>query len=510
MAIPQTSKVALATRRLPAWALALGALTLLAAVLRFTRLGHQSFWYDEAWTDYLVRLRPGELLKTVPQTESTPPLYYIVAWAWVRLLGRDEVGLRSLSALAGTVTVPIAYAAAATLATRRVGLVVAALAATSPLLVWYSQEARSYMLLVMLAALSLLCFARAREAPTRGRLAAWALASIAALATHYFAVFVVAPEAVLLLAALAPTRGAELRRVLVAVAAVALAGAGLLVLAVGQRNRGNAGWIKKIPFGHRLGELPRELLAGFPPAVPWVPVAGGVLVLAALALLLARGEARERRAALLAAAVGLVAIALPLLLAAAGLDYFLTRNVLVAWLPLALVVAAGLGARRAGALGPLLAAALCALALVPVVAVARDADLQRPPWRTLNSVLGPPRAGHAIVLLRAGFGLPLAVYRPGTWLMKRPVARLREIDVVGGDEPNTPFVWWGAIGGIARSRLPRHPPAAGFRYAGRTQAGDLIVMRFVAARPLAVRFQALHRGRGTVVLLDLERSPVPR
>lgn len=499
-----------ATTRVPAWAAALGALTLLAGAVRFIGLGHQSFWYDEAWTDYLVRLRPGELLKTVPQTESTPPLYYMVAWAWVRVFGRDEAGLRSLSALAGTLTVPVAYATGATLATRRVGLIVAALAGTSPILVWYSQEARSYMLVVLLAALSLLCFAHARETPTRGWLAAWAVTSIAAFATHYFAVFIVASEAVLLLAsARASARGAGRQHALLAAGSVALAGAGLLVLAMAQRNHGNAGWIRGIPLGHRLGELPRELIAGFPPAVPWVPVAGGALVLAAIALLLTRGEVRERRAALLAGGIAAAALLVPLALAAGGIDYVLTRNLLVAWLPLALVVAAGLGVRRAARLGTLLTAGLCAVSLVAVDAVARDSDLQRPPWRALDAALGPQRPERAIVLVHAGFGLPLAVYRPGTWLMKRPVARLREIDVVTGDEPNTPFVWWGAVGGIARSRLPVHPPAAGFAEAGRVRAGDLTVTRFVSTRPIAVRWRTLRHGRGTVVLLDREHSPVP-
>jgi mannosyltransferase len=499
-----------ATRRsLPGWVCALGGLTLLAAFVRFAGLGHQSFWYDEAWTDYLVRLRPGELLTLVPRTESTPPLYYMVAWAWVRVFGRDEAGLRSLSALAGTLTVPVAYATGTTLATRRVGLVVAALAATSPLLVWYSQEARSYMLLVLLAALSLLCFAHARQRPSRVWLVGWAGASVAALATHYFAVFVVAPEAVLLLAARPVACGPERRRALAAVGIAALAGAGLLVLAIGQRNHGNAGWIRDIPLGHRLGELPRELLAGFPPAVPWVPVVGGALILAAIALLLSRGEARERRAALLAGGIGAAALLAPLALAAGGLDYLLTRNVLVAWLPFALVVAAGLGARRAARLGALLTAGLCAVSLVAVDAVAHDADVQRPPWRTLSATLGAPRSGRAIVLVHAGFGLPLAVYRPGTWLMERLAAPLREIDVVTGDEPNTRFVWWGAVGGIARARLPLRPPAAGFASAGRVRAGDLTVTRFVAARRITVRWQTLRRGRGTVVLLDRERSPVP-
>jgi mannosyltransferase len=164
-----------------------------AAVLRFYGLGHQGFWFDEATTAQLVRFSPGKMLGLIPQSESTPPLYYCVAWVWARLFGDHEAGLRSLSALAGVLVVPVAYGAGARLMSRRAGLIAAALTACSPLLVWYSQEARSYSVLVLLTALSLLAFAYVRETPTPRLLTLWVLASGLALATHYFAVITVVP-----------------------------------------------------------------------------------------------------------------------------------------------------------------------------------------------------------------------------------------------------------------------------------------------------------------------------
>jgi uncharacterized membrane protein len=509
-------------RRVPAWGWGLAALTLLAAGLRFATLGHQSLWLDEAWTAYLVRLRPGEMLAAIPQTESTPPLYYLLAWGVTHVLGHGEVGLRALSAVAGTVTIPIACAAGSALATRRVGLVAAALAATSPILVWYSQEARAYALVVALTALSLLCFARARERPSRERLAAWAAAAMAALATHYFALFVVAPEAALLLASALRRRRAEaggdaapapgdaraLPRTLAAHAAVAAVGCALLAMAVQQERHG--GWIRGIPLSHRLAEAPRELLAGFPPglgaSLPW---AAGAVAAAAVLLLLLRGDARERHGALVAGGIGVAALALPLALAAGGVDFFLTRNVLPAWLPLALVLAAGLGARRAARAGVSLAVVLCALSLVAVVAVARTPALQRPTWRTLAARLGPPEAGRAIVLRRYAFGMPLDVYRSRTWHMTTPSARLREIDVVTINTRSAPACWWGATCGIAGARPLRHTLVRAFALAGRERAGDFTISRFVAARPTRVRRVELRVKPGNMVLLDDVHSPLP-
>ena len=47
----------------------IGALTAIAAVLRFTRIGHQGFWFDEANTALLVHFSPGKMLGLIPQSE---------------------------------------------------------------------------------------------------------------------------------------------------------------------------------------------------------------------------------------------------------------------------------------------------------------------------------------------------------------------------------------------------------------------------------------------------------
>ena len=175
---------------------ALAALTVLAAVLRFSTLDVQSYWFDEAVTVGLVKSSFGHMLSRIGGSESTPPLYYAIAWVWSRVFGSGEVGLRSLSALAGTAFVPVAYAAAATVASKRVALTIAALATVNPLLIWYSQEARSYSLLLLLASLSFLLFVRMLRAPDTRTLAAWTVVSALALATHYFAGFLILPKAI--------------------------------------------------------------------------------------------------------------------------------------------------------------------------------------------------------------------------------------------------------------------------------------------------------------------------
>src|SRR4051812_13368430 len=170
------------------------ALTIAAALLRFATIDVQSYWFDEALTAKLVGMPFGDMLSRIPDTELTPPLYYVVAWPWAHVFGSHEAALRSLSALLGVAVVPVAYLVGRELIGRGAGLVAAALVAFNPLLVWYSQEARPYSLLVLLSALSLLFFARAVRRRAARDLWWWAALSALALLTHYFAAFLVVPE----------------------------------------------------------------------------------------------------------------------------------------------------------------------------------------------------------------------------------------------------------------------------------------------------------------------------
>ena len=123
-------------------------LTVLAAVLRFATLGVQSYHHDEIVTaSRILRDGFGHAMNAVGFSESAPPLYYALAWAWTQVTGTGEFGLRSISALAGVATVPVVYLAALELRGRRAGLMAAALVAVNPMLLWYSQEARAYSLL---------------------------------------------------------------------------------------------------------------------------------------------------------------------------------------------------------------------------------------------------------------------------------------------------------------------------------------------------------------------------
>ncbi len=402
----------------------LAGVTALAAVLRFPTLDRQSFWTDETVTVLLVRLDLGGMLSAIPQTESTPPLYYVVAWIWTAAFGSGEIGLRSLSAVAGTLTAALAYLVGASFG-RAAALAAGALVATHPLLVWYSQEARSYALLVLLSAASLLCFVRVLHEPKGRALAAWSAVSLLALATHYFALFLIAAEAVALLIRQAT------RATLLAVAAVGIGAIVLLPLLVVQRGNGDAEWITAEPLDGRLAHLVKNFLVG--PDAPFDRVAAaavGILV-ASVALLAApavraRGVLRGPLGAV--GVVGTGALAVPIALSVLGIDYVNTANLLPALMPLILAVATAFSLARADLARPALAA-VCAIGAALVVAVALDSSHQRVDWRGAARGIGPQDRARIIVLAPDYGGafarVPFRVYRPRALSVDVALARPR-------------------------------------------------------------------------------------
>jgi mannosyltransferase len=457
------------------------ALTLVAAALRFAGIASQSYWGDEALTVSEIRTPLDGMLGLVLGQETTPPLYFVLAWGWAKVFGSGEAGLRSLSALAGTAMVPLAYLAAARLFSRRVGVIAAALAALNPFLIWYSQEARAYAIYMTLTALSFLCFVAALRSRESRWLAWWAVVSALALTAHFFAVFLVGTEAVWLLVAL------NGRRTAVAVGGVAAVGLALLPVAIVDTSHGTS-WIAQSPLAERLGRTAGEFAVGPVARSSWF--GGGLIVFAgAAAVVLAaiglRMRGRQRRSAVLALAIGGSAVAIPLGMAALGADLLDPRNVAAAWLPLTVVVAAGLGSRRAGRAGAAGAALVCAGSLAVTVGVSMRPDLQRPDWRGVAAAMGPITSARAVIADASG-AEPLRLYLPEVALgaassptLIREIALVRHIPGAG---PNA---------GCRRLRcLPALPPtsaADAVRLSVRhARIGDYAVARWSLRHPVRV------------------------
>jgi hypothetical protein len=445
----------------------------LAAILRFSTLGVQSYWYDELATVQVLQPHVGDAVRAYEHTESTPPLYYAIAWLWSRTFGTGEFGLRSLSAAFGTTAVPVAYLAGRRLVSGRAGLFAAALVAVNPALLWYSQEARAFSLLVLLGAASLLTFARALRDPSRRNLALWAAAGALALLTHYFAVFLVAAEAVVLI-------GASVRRrpgVLVPVGVVAGVGLALLPLAHAQGGGSRTAWIAGIPLGQRVSAITKELISANTLVIDQdTGLPGGALGAVAAAVLTgavawaAITLVRRRRGgrAALPAALGLAALLVPLILTQTRYDYLLDRNLLAAWVPLAIALGAALAVlpRRAAVAA---VAVVCGAGMVTDIQVATRPALQRSDWRHGVSLLGAHRGGRAVIVIPTyARGMLPEYHQPAVPLPDLGIVT-DEVDVLGSYDAAGPY-----------------PRIAGFQPVERRQLQQIGLIRLRARQPIAI------------------------
>lgn len=373
------------------WA-GVAALTLLAFVLRLAQL-HQSLFGDELFLYAIVAHHDlGHVLSAVHDTESTPPLHFLLAWAAGKI-GDPTVWIRVPSLLAATALVPATFVLGRRTVGVRASLFAAAVMAIAPFTIFYGTEARAYATLGLLSVLSTLALLNALddEAGRRRWWVAFAALTLAILYTHYAGVFVVAAQG-----AWAAWRHRDrLRSLAIAYAAAAIGFAPWIPSFVFQSHDSAAARIEKIyPLtpesalrgmlevvpGHplfRLGDLPgRAWVAAFVALV-------GVTV--ALAIVARRSRPPEQRPAHRPDRLGLiaaVAVATPagaILFSLGPQSIYLPRN-LIPSLPAAALLLGAAVARAGRRTAPVLAALL--LAVIALGAVKTfEAKHERPPYR---------------------------------------------------------------------------------------------------------------------------------
>jgi uncharacterized membrane protein len=170
--------------------IAIVGIVAIAIAFRFWNLGEKALWLDEWLTLFIVNgyssadlpldrlLSFGDLAQilqphaggSVTQTlavlngESThPPLFFILQYYWLHWplqwglisLDRLPIALRTLPAYLGIVQTLLIFWVGRLAFSPRVGLLAAALSATSPLAIYLSQEARQYTLAMVCFSLAL-------------------------------------------------------------------------------------------------------------------------------------------------------------------------------------------------------------------------------------------------------------------------------------------------------------------------------------------------------------------
>jgi hypothetical protein len=141
------------------------------------------------------------------------------------------------------------------------------------------------------------------------------------------------------------------------------------------------------------------------------------------------------------AALAVFAVGVPVAMAAVGLDYLITRNLIAAMVPL--VALAGVAAARSPA-GPALVGALCVVGVIAYAGVEANPYYQRDDWRAAAAALGPATRGPRVIVVNPSDGAPaLDIYLRVSKLPIGLPETTREIDVIDlqHDPPavGTPF-----------------------------------------------------------------------
>lgn len=378
-------------------ALVLLLLTGLAAAIRLHHLGAESFWLDEG-TSYLIASQSwGELFRVLAEERANMALYLVILKLWLPF-AHSDAGLRLLSVVFAALSVPAIDGLGRRLFNPAAGLLAALLLTLHGFHVRYSQEARAYSLLVLLAILTTWVFTRMLDDERPARSCALYVALMAVTVySQFMGLFLMVGQ----LASLAAggTREAWKRAVLAAVAVVALCTPLFYVML--RNDLDKIGWIGRpsiwnvMAFGFEIsgrGHLPAaffySLLLGFG---LWIAVRR-------------KGEIALRRMLITAAFPFFLALGISLV----GQPMFVPRYLLFLLPPFLLAIAYALSAVRPALLRTGFAVAMVVVSAPGVVHAWNE---PREPWRGVAvPIIARGRATDALFVYQTLGSRPLGYY----------------------------------------------------------------------------------------------------
>jgi hypothetical protein len=167
-----------------------------AFVLRFYKLGHESFWCDELHcmieADPSLPLRG--LFDLLVSSDYQPPLFFLIQRSVFTILGRSDVIGRLWPAVAGVAGVWAMYRLGKEILNRNLGLIAASLTCVNYFAIYYSREARPYSQLFLVVTLSLVFLIRLIKTNSKRDMWFFALFATLTMYTHYFGTFLVISE----------------------------------------------------------------------------------------------------------------------------------------------------------------------------------------------------------------------------------------------------------------------------------------------------------------------------
>jgi uncharacterized membrane protein len=181
-------------------------IVIIGACLRLYGLEHESLWNDELASQRRSAFpTAGQVLKEGVLTELHPPAYHFLLYSVQKLVGDSERILRFPSAVAGVLAIIAIFFLGKRIYSEKEGLISALFMAILWAPIYYSQEARSYSVMLLLSILSFYYFMGIIDS-TKSSLAisridhiGYVLSAVANSYFHYFGLYLTCIQAVLFL-----------------------------------------------------------------------------------------------------------------------------------------------------------------------------------------------------------------------------------------------------------------------------------------------------------------------
>jgi mannosyltransferase len=161
----------------------------LGLFLRLFTIEEGVFWIDEANTYHIAKVPLADIPEKLAN-DSSPPLYYCMLHLWMQWFGISEYALRSLSVVFSVLLLFAVFYISTACFSAQAGLWCAYIIAMSPLQIFYSQSARMYTLLPLLATLSVFQLVMFLNTSQVRHLVLYMLTTAMALLTHNFAFYI--------------------------------------------------------------------------------------------------------------------------------------------------------------------------------------------------------------------------------------------------------------------------------------------------------------------------------
>lgn len=211
----------------------LGLVLLIALGMRLVTVNNHGVWIDETWVvttpnfhydsnDIYPKFFEYPQVKNLPEnyrnilkmiynigpitqicfmvaSDMHPPFYYILSYYWTRIFGESLYAIRALPIIIGLITILIVYLAIRPIFGEEVAFISSMFLSISPMFIHFNQLARNFSLMTLLVVLSFILLHQLYRSFKVKFAVLYGVTLFLAIWTHYYAIFFIITQGLIIL-----------------------------------------------------------------------------------------------------------------------------------------------------------------------------------------------------------------------------------------------------------------------------------------------------------------------